>query len=131
MKDLLIFVFLFIAFAIFSQEQSVGTSPVEKKEQEQNFRALQIEHILGYWAGVDLEKNIIKIKSDDKILEFKYEKNRIKILGRQKNLKLKDFKVGDFVKLFYKKNEEGVNIATRIIKDPKVTEDTTPSTPGN
>lgn len=121
MKKFFIF-FVFFLFSIYFTGQ---------EKQEQNLKMVPVENIYGYWAGVDQTNNIIKIKTEDKILEFKFQKGKIKLLGRDKNIKFSSFKEGDFVKVLYKINEEGVNVATRIIKDPPKPQNTSPSNPGN
>ncbi len=135
-KFLFLTLCFFFSFFVFAQEE---VAPVEKQEQkeeiqipkgEKNVREIKIEVVYGFWVGLDKEKNTFKIKTDDQIMEFKFEKDRIRLFGKQKNLRMKDFKEGDFVKVLYRK-EEGANIAKRIIKDPKKPESTTPSTPGN
>lgn len=121
MRNFLIFIsFLLFSFFVFTQEK-----------QQQNLRIAAIENALGTWVGFDKENSTFKIKTEDeKILEFKYVKNRTRLLGKQKNIKIADFKEGDNVRVFYKIEEE-VNVATRIIKDPPKPQNTTSSPSGN
>lgn len=116
---------VFISILLFS----LFLFPQEK--QEQNLKIVGIKYAYGFWIGFDKENSTFKIKKeDDQIIELKYVKNMTKLLGKEKRMKIANLKEGDYVKVFYKE-KEGVNVATRIVKDPPKPQNTTSSPSGD
>ncbi|MEJ5165454.1 MAG: hypothetical protein WHV67_00320 [Thermoanaerobaculia bacterium] len=130
MKNFAFFTFILFSFVLcFAQEQA----PIpEKRAGSKELAKIEVGNLLGFFENYDFEKKILKVKGEDgNDYEIKCYSEEVKVLGKQKGLRFKDLKKGDLIRVFYRKNKEGEDIVTRIIKDPPKQKTETSGTPGN